>query len=61
MSTQLEEARRGVITEAMIKVASQENVSPEKVLEQIAAGKANPSPAIGPALGQHGVNIMDFW
>ncbi len=27
---------------------------------QIAAGKANPSPPIGPALGQHGVNIMDF-
>jgi large subunit ribosomal protein L11 len=24
------------------------------------AGKANPSPPIGPALGQHGVNIMDF-
>ncbi|MBE8221423.1 MAG: 50S ribosomal protein L11 [Bdellovibrionales bacterium] len=27
---------------------------------QIQAGKANPSPPIGPALGQHGVNIMDF-
>lgn len=27
---------------------------------QIAAGKANPAPPIGPALGQHGVNIMDF-
>ncbi|MBC8318597.1 MAG: 50S ribosomal protein L11 [Desulfobulbaceae bacterium] len=27
---------------------------------QIAAGKANPSPPIGPALGQHGVNIMEF-
>ena len=27
---------------------------------QVAAGKANPSPPIGPALGQHGVNIMDF-
>ena len=26
----------------------------------IPAGKANPSPPIGPALGQHGVNIMDF-
>ena len=24
------------------------------------AGKANPSPPVGPALGQHGVNIMDF-
>jgi len=27
---------------------------------QVAAGKANPSPPIGPALGQHGVNIMEF-
>ena len=27
---------------------------------QIEAGKANPAPPIGPALGQHGVNIMDF-
>ncbi|MDH3870453.1 MAG: 50S ribosomal protein L11, partial [Desulfuromonadales bacterium] len=27
---------------------------------QIAAGKANPSPPVGPALGQHGVNIMEF-
>ncbi len=27
---------------------------------QIPAGQANPSPPVGPALGQHGVNIMDF-
>jgi large subunit ribosomal protein L11 len=27
---------------------------------QVAAGKANPSPPVGPALGQHGVNIMEF-
>ncbi|MDI6795500.1 MAG: 50S ribosomal protein L11 [Desulfatibacillaceae bacterium] len=27
---------------------------------QVKAGKANPSPPIGPALGQHGVNIMEF-
>lgn len=27
---------------------------------QVMAGKANPSPPIGPALGQHGVNIMEF-
>ena len=27
---------------------------------QAPAGKANPAPPIGPALGQHGVNIMDF-
>jgi large subunit ribosomal protein L11 len=31
-----------------------------KVKLQIPAGKANPSPPVGPALGQHGVNIMDF-
>ena len=27
---------------------------------QVEAGKANPSPPIGPALGQHGLNIMEF-
>ena len=27
---------------------------------QVVAGKANPSPPVGPALGQHGVNIMEF-
>ena len=27
---------------------------------QIAAGQANPSPPVGPALGQQGVNIMEF-
>ena len=27
---------------------------------QIPAGQANPAPPVGPALGQHGVNIMDF-
>ena len=27
---------------------------------QIAAGKATPAPPVGPALGQHGVNIMEF-
>jgi large subunit ribosomal protein L11 len=27
---------------------------------QISAGRANPAPPVGPALGQHGLNIMDF-
>ena len=27
---------------------------------QVPAGKANPAPPVGPALGQHGVNIMEF-
>ena len=27
---------------------------------QVKAGEANPSPPVGPALGQHGVNIMEF-
>ena len=27
---------------------------------QVGAGKANPSPPIGPALGQRGLNIMEF-
>ncbi len=31
-----------------------------KISLQIPAGKANPAPPVGPALGQHGVNIMDF-
>lgn len=39
-------------------------MAPKKVIGkiklQIEAGKANPSPPVGPALGQHGVNIMDF-
>jgi large subunit ribosomal protein L11 len=28
---------------------------------QCPAGKATPAPPVGPALGQHGVNIMEFW
>lgn len=31
-----------------------------KIKLQISAGTANPAPPIGPALGQHGVNIMEF-
>jgi len=31
-----------------------------KIKLQLQAGKANPSPPVGPALGQHGVNIMEF-
>ncbi len=31
-----------------------------KIKLQVPAGQANPSPPIGPALGQHGVNIMEF-
>ena len=37
---------------------------PKRVLAQIKlqcpAGQANPAPPVGPALGQHGINIMDF-
>jgi len=37
---------------------------PKKVLAQVKlqcpAGKANPAPPVGPALGQHGINIMEF-
>ena len=39
-------------------------MAPKKVMTliklQIPAGQANPAPPVGPALGQHGVNIMDF-
>ena len=31
-----------------------------KIKLQVTAGQANPSPPVGPALGQHGVNIMEF-
>jgi len=31
-----------------------------KIKLQVKAGQANPAPPVGPALGQHGVNIMDF-
>ena len=31
-----------------------------KVTLQITAGKATPAPPVGPALGQHGINIMEF-
>ncbi len=31
-----------------------------KIKLQVPAGAANPSPPVGPALGQHGVNIMEF-
>ena len=31
-----------------------------KIKLQIPAGQANPAPPVGPALGQHGLNIMDF-
>ena len=31
-----------------------------KIKLQVPGGQANPAPPIGPALGQHGVNIMDF-
>ena len=40
---------------------AKEGKKPEKQVKlQIMAGKANPSPPVGPALGQAGVNIMDF-
>jgi len=41
-----------------------ENIMAKKIQAyiklQLPAGKANPSPPVGPALGQHGVNIMEF-
>lgn len=39
-------------------MAKKEIVS--KIKLQVPAGQANPAPPVGPALGQHGVNIMDF-
>ena len=33
----------------------------EYVKLQIKGGQANPAPPVGPALGQRGINIMEFW
>jgi len=44
-----------------MSVAPKSKKKAEKFIKlQVAAGKANPAPPIGPALGQHGLNIMDF-
>lgn len=40
-------------------MASEKNIK-ALIKLQIQGGKANPAPPVGPALGQHGVNIMDF-
>src|ERR1700722_5700757 len=43
------------------QVASKGKKKPVAFIKlQIKAGEANPSPPVGPALGQHGVNIMEF-
>lgn len=40
---------------------NQDNKNEIKIIKlQIPAGKANPAPPVGPALGQHGINIQDF-
>jgi len=44
----------------MSKPAGKGKVVVKKIKLQIMAGKANPAPPIGPALGQAGVNIMEF-
>ncbi len=52
-------ARKALVPRKEIKMAPKKKVV-GKIKLQIEAGKANPSPPVGPALGQHGVNIMDF-
>jgi large subunit ribosomal protein L11 len=42
------------------KVAASKKKVTGLIKLQLPAGKANPSPPVGPALGQHGVNIMGF-
>ena len=42
------------------KKSSSKKKATGQVKLQIPAGQANPSPPVGPALGQHGVNIMEF-
>ena len=41
-------------------MATKKKTLESQIKLQIPAGKANPAPPVGPALGQHGVNIMDF-
>ena len=41
-------------------MANKKKTIESQIKLQIQAGKANPAPPVGPALGQHGVNIMDF-
>ncbi len=43
----------------MAKKTSSKNIS-SYIKLQVPAGQANPSPPVGPALGQHGLNIMEF-
>ena len=45
---------------AEAKKSSSKKKATGQVKLQIPAGQANPSPPVGPALGQHGVNIMEF-
>ena len=50
----------GRITITLYKVGSMAKKVTGMIKLQIPAGKANPAPPVGPALGQHGVNIMEF-
>lgn len=50
-------SRQGDITRPEIKMAKKVQAY---IKLQVKAGEANPSPPVGPALGQHGVNIMEF-
>ncbi|CAV20264.1 ribosomal protein L11 [Vibrio atlanticus] len=55
---------RGACLRASVCTQKLGNIMAKKVEAyiklQVAAGMANPSPPVGPALGQHGVNIMEF-
>jgi large subunit ribosomal protein L11 len=43
------------------KKGQEQKKDEKKIIKlQIQAGQANPAPPVGPALGQHGINIMDF-
>ncbi len=53
------EPLRGVITQLEEFIMAKKVQAYVKL--QVAAGMANPSPPVGPALGQQGVNIMEFY
>lgn len=56
----LQESRRNALTHALHSRTLMAKKVAGLIKLQIPAGAANPSPPVGPALGQHGVNIMEF-
>jgi large subunit ribosomal protein L11 len=50
----------GILVKTIRRLTKMAKKVKRKVKLQLIAGKATPAPPVGPALGQHGVNLMDF-